>query len=59
MENEGYRVIKRVRCIKDAGVDITVGNVYDALAENEDEYAVVDDSGIDYWYDKDFFEVAK
>lgn len=44
---------------KDNDIDLTHGKIYDATEENEYDFRVVDDSGEDYLYPKQFFEVCE
>lgn len=44
---------------KDNDIDLIPGKVYTVLQEDEHWYRVVDESGDDYRYPKDFFEVIK
>lgn len=39
-------------------MDLVVGKVYEVTGEKDGWYRIVDESGEDYWYPKDYFELA-
>lgn len=49
----------KVRYIAFDCTDLTVGNVYECLGQEYDCYRVIDESGEDYLYPTDEFEVVE
>ena len=45
--------------VQDNDIDLTPNKIYEATEENEFDFRVIDDSGEDYLYPKNFFEIAE
>lgn len=44
---------------KGSPMTLTFGGIYKVIAVEDDCYRIIDDTGEDYLYDRDFFEVVE